>query len=152
MIKLSHIFEEVNVYVDKMFNVASPEVEEPSEPEEPIEQGPTEEEVAREEAEAMEQERQQELENAKAELLGLLQNTLNEMGLNPNDSVFENDIIRLTLDRSRFKLSDKIYIYLTDKRTGQEHEGFINISDLPTHFKTHKLFEAFLRFKKIIQY
>lgn len=150
MMKLLNIFEEINIYADKVINMSAPDENK----EEAKEQEPkkTPEEKALEEDLAMEEQQQQEIANAKAELVGALQNTLAEMGEDPNESVFESDIVRLRLDRSRLKMSGKVYIYLTEKRTGEEFEGFINITDLPTHFKSYKLNEDISRIKEIIRY
>jgi hypothetical protein len=66
--------------------------------------------------------------------------------------MIENDIVRIDIDRRKFKINGQVYVKMSDKQNGKFHEGYIFIKDLPTYFTNYKLFEQVNKIKKIINY
>ena len=88
----------------------------------------------------------------KSQVINSLNNTLKGLGQDPFAKTIENDIVRIDLDRSRFHLDGKIYVRLTDKKTGESYDGYANIKDIPSYFTNYKLFEQTTRIKSLIRY
>jgi hypothetical protein len=85
-------------------------------------------------------------------VISYLTDTLKNMGQNPYANMIENDMVRIDIDRRRFKINGQVYIKLSDKQNGKFHEGYVFIKDLPTYFTNYKLFEQINKIKKIINY
>jgi hypothetical protein len=88
----------------------------------------------------------------KSQIIKSLNDTLKGLGQDPAATFIENDIVQIALDRTRFNLNGKIYAKLTDKKTGESREGYINIKDISSHFTNYKLFEQTTRIKSLIRY
>lgn len=81
-----------------------------------------------------------------------LNNIIKNMGYSEYESEFENEIVKLKIDRDKINIVDgTIYIELTNKETGKKREGWVKIESLPTHFRNYKLFESLIRFKELLQ-
>lgn len=85
-------------------------------------------------------------------VISYLTDTLKNMGQNPYANMIENDMVRIDIDRRKFKINGQVYIKLSDKQNGKFHEGYVFIKDLPTYFTNYKLFEQVNKIKKIINY
>ena len=85
-------------------------------------------------------------------VISYLTDTLKNMGQNPYANMIENDMVRIDIDRRKFKINGQVYIKLSDKQNGKFHEGYVFIKDLPTYFTNYKLFEQINKIKKIINY
>lgn len=85
-------------------------------------------------------------------VISYLTDTLKNMGQDPYASMIENDIVRIDIDRRKFKINGQVYVKMSDKQNGKFHEGYIFIKDLPTYFTNYKLFEQVNKIKTIINY
>jgi 6-pyruvoyl-tetrahydropterin synthase len=85
-------------------------------------------------------------------VISYLSDTLKKFGQDPYASMIENDIVRIDIDRRKFKINGQVYVKISDKENGKFHEGYIFIKDLPTYFTNHKLFEQVNKIKNIINY
>lgn len=85
-------------------------------------------------------------------VISYLTDTLKNMKQDPYASMIENDIVRIDIDRRKFKINGQVYVKMSDKQNGKFHEGYIFIKDLPTYFTNYKLFEQVKKIKKIINY
>lgn len=88
----------------------------------------------------------------KSQVIGLLKTTLKGLGKNEDASRIENELVIIEIDRDRFQLDGKVYIKLTDKKNGKNHEGYVFIKDIPSYFTNYKLFEELQRLKTLIKY
>jgi hypothetical protein len=85
-------------------------------------------------------------------VIQLLTDTLKKLGQDPYATRIENDVVRIDIDRRRFKINGQVYVEMTDKQNGKFHEGYVFIKDLPTYFTNYKLFEQINKIKNIINY
>ena len=88
----------------------------------------------------------------KSQIIQYLNDTLKKLGKDPFTSHIENDIVSIDINRQKFNPEGKVYVKLTDKKTKESHEGYVNIKDLPSYFTNYKLFEQMLRIKSLIKY
>jgi len=90
------------------------------------------------------------LEQLRYTVIVSLNNTLKGLGEDPNASTIENDMVKIDINRNNFKLSGMVYVIITNKNTGNEIEGYIEIEKIATYFTNYSLFEAFKRFKNLL--
>ena len=97
-------------------------------------------------------EEQKNIVKLKSEVINLLKNTLKGLGLDPNAEHIENNIVKIDIDRQRFRLDGSVFITLFDKKNNKKHEGYVFIKDLPSYFRNYKLFEVVQRMKNLMRY
>lgn len=85
----------------------------------------------------------------KSEIMATFNKTLKSLGQDPDDSVIQNEIVRIEFDKQRFNLNGKIWAHITDLKNKKGYEGYINIKDIPSYFKTYKLHEEIQRIKRL---
>jgi len=90
------------------------------------------------------------LEQLRYTVIVSLNNTLKGLGEDPNATTIENDMVKIDINRNNFKLSGMVYVIITNKNTGNEVEGYIEIEKIATYFTNYSLFEAFRRFKNLL--
>ena len=86
-----------------------------------------------------------------ADFYAKLGKTLSGLGLDNRNDTFENELVKLKIDYSNVDVvNDMIYIELMDKASGRVDKGMVKVDSLPTYYTNHKLFEALVRFKKLL--
>jgi hypothetical protein len=76
---------------------------------------------------------------------------LSGLGLDNRHDTFENELVKLKIDYANVDVAnDLIYIELMDKASGRVDKGMVKVDSLPTYYTNHKLFEALVRFKKLL--
>jgi len=90
------------------------------------------------------------LEQLKYTVIQSLDNTLEALGEDPQANMIENDIVRIDINRSAFKLNGSVYVIITNKNTGNNNEGYIPIEQIAVYFTNYSLFETFKRFKNLL--
>jgi hypothetical protein len=85
----------------------------------------------------------------KSEIIAFFNKTIKSLGQDPDNNVIQNEIVRIEFDKQRFNLNGKIWAHITDLRNKKGYEGYINIKDIPTYFKTYKLHEEILKIKRL---
>ena len=86
-----------------------------------------------------------------ADFYAKLGKTLSGLGLDNRNDTFENELVKLKIDYSNVDVvNDMIYIELMDKASGRVDKGMVKVESLPTYYTNHKLFEALVRFKKLL--
>ena len=89
-------------------------------------------------------------ENA-AEFYAKLGKILSGLGLDNRHEEFENELVKLKINYGNVDVvNDMIYIELMDKASGRVDKGMVKVESLPTYYTNHKLFEALVRFKKLL--
>jgi predicted transcriptional regulator len=89
-------------------------------------------------------------ENA-SEFYAKLGKTLSGLGLDNRNDTFENELVKLKINYGNVDVvNDMIYIELMDKASGRVDKGMVKVESLPTYYTNHKLFEALVRFKKLL--
>lgn len=89
-------------------------------------------------------------ENA-AQFYAKLGKTLSGLGLDNRNDTFENELVKLKINYGNVDVvNDMIYIELMDKASGRVDKGMVKVESLPTYYTNHKLFEALVRFKKLL--
>jgi hypothetical protein len=89
------------------------------------------------------------IEELKSEIIEFFNKTIKSLGQDPDNNVIQNEIVRIEFDKQRFNLNGKIWAHITDLRNKKGYEGYINIKDIPTYFKTYKLHEEILKIKRL---
>jgi hypothetical protein len=86
-----------------------------------------------------------------ADFYAKLGKVLNGLGLDNRNDTFENELVKLKINYGNVDVvNDKIYIELMDKASGRVDKGMVSVDSLPTYYTNHKLFEALVRFKKLL--
>lgn len=88
----------------------------------------------------------------KSQIITSLNNVLKGLGKDPFSKHIENEIVSIDIDRNKFNLDGKVFVKLTDKKTGKSHDGYVFIKDIPSYFTNYKLFEQLSRMKSLIKY
>lgn len=87
----------------------------------------------------------------KSQIINNLKEKLKAIGEDPDAKQIENEIVRIIIDRSRFRMDGSVYMTLIDKKNSKKHEGYVFINDLPTYFKNYKLFEQLTLLRKLLK-
>lgn len=88
----------------------------------------------------------------KSQIVKLLNDTLSSLGQDAFAKSIENELVKIDIDRTKFHMDGKVYIKMTNKKSGEEHEGYVFIKDIPTYFTNHKLFEQLIKMKHLMRY
>jgi hypothetical protein len=88
----------------------------------------------------------------KSQIVKLLNDTLSSLGQDAFAKTIENELVKIDIDRTKFHMDGKVYIKMTNKKSGEEHEGYVFIKDIPTYFTNHKLFEQLIKMKHLMRY
>jgi len=79
-----------------------------------------------------------------------IRNILKGLNQDPDDNVIENELARIEINKDDITHDGKVMITLTDKNTNKTTSGYVEITNIPTHFKNYKLFEELKRIKNLI--
>jgi hypothetical protein len=80
-----------------------------------------------------------------------IQKILTDLKLNPNNKVFENNLVKIELFWDTVTLDGKVEIKMYDKVNKKTSQGLVNINNLASHFTNYKLFETKLIRLKILE-